>query len=258
MKSACVSDQGHLRVGIEFIVSRDTERCVRRLTNCYFLTITTAFFDIRVPLSEAVYVREAIHKGETMKKLFHEQFVNLRGEIRRNRLWTGEVIEAACNQNALTLIAQFLLGHAEITIKKYFIDCDADPFTHRGYHVVERLSRKEGFVQFDASKDDELWPAMDRISPRADGHRLFKELQTKPVLTAHVLDYRLAHPDTIPKKWAGRHIFYWGTIYANDEYPDRLYVRYLCWDGTKNRWTDGMYCLDTFFGSFHYAALRAA
>jgi hypothetical protein len=65
------------------------------------------------------------------------------------------------------------------------------------------------------------------------GNELRRELASKKVLNANVLEYLLAHQELIPDSWkydaAGkyRHIFFWGTIYRS--FSGNLLVRYLGW-----------------------------
>lgn len=185
--------------------------------------------------------------------LHAETVIKFRAALARHG-WTDEMIAAACEGDTLAQYGQVVLGHAFITILKYFIDCDGDPSVPEGYKIAK--NQTSGRLQFDASKDDPLWPPIDLKSPKMDGHRILNELRGKPVHNGTVCDYRLAHPHTIPRKWIGKYIFYWGTIYTKIGYPNEEYVRFIYWNGTKCRWVDGLYCLNSLFGSFHYAALH--
>ena len=72
------------------------------------------------------------------------------------------------------------------------------------------------------------------------GHDLRKELEGKPVLTAHVLDYLLANTHLIPCSWKKNMVgetlyhFFWGTIYRDKS--GAPCVRYLFWGGGGWRW----------------------
>jgi hypothetical protein len=53
-------------------------------------------------------------------------------------------------------------------------------------------------------------------------------------LSANVLDYLLAHPESIPEDWKGKWVYFWGTIYRNAD--GSLYVRFLFWHGGRWVW----------------------
>ena len=117
----------------------------------------------------------------------------------------------------------------------YLIDCDADPFIPSDWSVDEH--QKGGQIQFDSSKI-ELWLAKDQQKSKSmEGNKLRKELQSRKVLNANVLDYLLAHPELIPEEWKGKCLFFWGTIYRRSN--GHLYVRFLYWFGDRWRWVGG-------------------
>lgn len=55
------------------------------------------------------------------------------------------------------------------------------------------------------------------------------------VLPANVLDHLLRYPEFIPSDWEGMHVYFWGTLYRNEE--RHLCVRYMCKDDEE--WEDG-------------------
>lgn len=75
------------------------------------------------------------------------------------------------------------------------------------------------------------------------GYELRTELDDKPVLSASILDFLMAHPEFIPEDWKQDEngniifIYFWATIYR---YFGRFCVRSLCWHdgawGVYFRW----------------------
>ena len=78
---------------------------------------------------------------------------------------------------------------------------------------------------------------VEAIYTDLEGNKLRKELQSRKVLNANVLDYLLAHPELIPEEWKGKCLFFWGTIYRRSN--GHLYVRFLYWFGDRWRWVGG-------------------
>lgn len=124
------------------------------------------------------------------------------------------------------------LGHAEIVIPEYAIDCDADPFVPDGWTVEEHC--KGGVFKWNAEGVTLYLDKGQKNGKWLEGNKLRKELADKPVLNANVLDYLLAHPHLIPEEWKGKAVFFWGTIYR-DRVGD-LCVRFLFWRGGRWCW----------------------
>ena len=156
------------------------------------------------------------------------------------------------NPTLFDAIHDVVLGHAEIKPIEHLIDCDADPFIPSDWSVDEH--QKGGQIQFDSSKI-ELWLAKDQQKSKSmEGNKLRKELQSRKVLNANVLDYLLAHPELIPESWKDKYVYFWGTIYCSS--GGGLYVRCLCWgDG---RWDWDYRWLDRAWGGGIPAALLAS
>lgn len=55
------------------------------------------------------------------------------------------------------------------------------------------------------------------------------------LLTAHLLDYLLAHPEQIPESWKEKIVMFPGTIFTS-KYAEGLWVRFLWWNGSN--WKD--------------------
>lgn len=147
--------------------------------------------------------------------------------------------------------------------KRYTIDCDAKPFEPIGLTVApdsEQLpNRVRGQFVFDGrvglyiskhQKDGEY----------IEGNKLRKELKSEPVLSAHVLDFYLVHPETIPESLKNdengntRYTFFWGTIYRDAD--GGLYVRYLYFYG--GAWRSGCSRLGNDWRGYCPAAVRAS
>jgi len=59
-----------------------------------------------------------------------------------------------------------------------------------------------------------------------NGHILAARMKGKG-LNSNVMDYLYEHQELIPKEWIGKYVYFWGTIFADDD--DDLFVRYFCW-----------------------------
>lgn len=118
---------------------------------------------------------------------------------------------------------------------------------HEGSGIV-RLERRGDDLYLDGKKI-ELHLSPKQKKGAIGGHALRNYLEGKPVLSASVLDYLLAHSELIPDSWkaneAGNilYTFFWATIYSIA--GGDLYVRCLCWvdrqwvshcNGLNNGW----------------------
>jgi hypothetical protein len=93
----------------------------------------------------------------------------------------------------------------------------------------------------------------EQIDDYIKGEVLVERMKGKG-LSANVLDYLLAHPESIPEDWKGKWVYFWGTIYRNaDGY---LYVRFLCWRGVGWGWD--YFWLGSAFGGRSPAAVSAS
>ncbi len=106
-----------------------------------------------------------------------------------------------------------------------FINCNANPYTPNGWRVIEHV--KSGMFQWNRDNVSLYLSDQQKNGKSIEGNQLRKELKDKPVFNANVLDYLLANQHLIPKKWQGRAVFFWGTIYCNS--MGDLYVRCLVW-----------------------------
>lgn len=114
----------------------------------------------------------------------------------------------------------------------FSIDCDADPFFPEGWTVEEH--RRSGRMVWDPKRVSLYLSDRQRGSMMIKGNELRKELASKTVLNANVLDYLLKHPDRIPEEWKDKYVFFWGTIYRDRD--GCLFVRDLFWFGDGWYW----------------------
>jgi hypothetical protein len=131
------------------------------------------------------------------------------------------------------------------------IDCSAPAWCPDGWTIAPESEQIASRVMGELALTPELL-ALHLDPGQQDGKSLKgtalrTALAGKPVLTAHVLDYYLAHPELIPESWKydengnTRYIYFWGTIYRNS--GGSLCVRCLCWHdgrwGWGGLWLDG-------------------
>jgi hypothetical protein len=128
---------------------------------------------------------------------------------------------------------QVVNGLAEIKMLDHMIDCDAPPFIHNGWFIEEHGKNGQlGMWKWNPKVG--LYISEKQRKGIITGNDLRKELVDRPILNVNVLDYLLAHPKLIPESWKGIKVFFWGTIYRNDN--GDLYVRYLYWGGFRWDW----------------------
>lgn len=145
-----------------------------------------------------------------------------------------------------------LLGRAEIKAIEHLIDCDTNPFVPNNWKVEEH--QRSGFFKWDPKQVNLYLSRSQHNGKIIEGNKLRKELASKPVFNANLLDYLLANPHLIPEEWKGKYVFFWGTIYRD---PDgNLHVRYLNWN--NGRWNWSYNWLDGDWSSNNPAALRAS
>ncbi len=142
------------------------------------------------------------------------------------------------------------------------IDCNVAPFIPNGWSIRPKdqiTSAVCGDLIFDPAKVTPYFSEGQKNDKTTVGHNLRKELEGKPVLTAHVLDYLLANTHLIPESWKknenGKTLchFFWGTLYRDP--GSSLCVRYLCWGG--GGWDWGCYWPDREFGGQSAAVLAS-
>lgn len=141
---------------------------------------------------------------------------------------------------------------------EHIINLDADAFAPNRWHVVRHI--RGGSFKWDPTKMKLYLSKFQRDSKSIPGSQLFKELASRPIFNANLLDYLLAHPYLIPEEWKTdergrtRYIFFWGTIYRN--VGGDLCVRCLYWTGEKWWWSDHWVKFE--WTAQYPAALRAA
>lgn len=170
--------------------------------------------------------------------------------------------------NFLIDVLEVIRGTSKILENKYYVDCDCAPSVPKGWSVEEH--KKSFFMKFDPAKisfflskeqkagiyghDLNLPLCLSEEYKKErgiSGHDLRRELSDKLVMNANLLDYLLKYEDFIPAEWSEKSIFFWGTIYRNED--GCLCVRYL--RETGSGWHSSFCLLDEYFASDDYAAI---
>ncbi len=133
--------------------------------------------------------------------------------------------------------------------RKNVVNCDANPVVPDGWTVEEHV--KGGKFEFDPAKIALYFAKEQHNGGVISSSKLRKKLRGRLVLNANLLDFLLAHPNLIPKKWEGKAIFFWGTIYRDSD--GGLYVRYLFLG--NGRWYCRHYWLGLKFNDHSPAAI---
>ena len=149
-------------------------------------------------------------------------------------------------------ILPVLRGFAEVTSIKPIIDLDVDPMIPTDWTVKEHI--KGGQFEFDPKRVALYLDKAQQGGGTIVGKKLRQKLKSKGVYNANLLDFLLAHPELIPKKWKGKFIFFWGTIYRDSS--GYLCVRCLRWDG--DRWGWDYYWLVNDFSGVSPAVVSAS
>lgn len=135
------------------------------------------------------------------------------------------------------------------------MDSAADATTNcqKNWRVVEHRPRIKLWFGFDPSNVVLVWVS-DQIELRSIGGRDLREiLADQPVLNANDMNWILEpeNQHLIPEDWRGNNVFFWGTVYADED--NNQYVGYIFWcDGSWNR---GYRRLADGWRSYHPAAL---
>ncbi|MDO8556974.1 MAG: hypothetical protein Q7R98_00735 [Candidatus Jorgensenbacteria bacterium] len=146
---------------------------------------------------------------------------------------------------------QVQLGHSDIKLLQYIVDCDAPPFVPTGCKVKKH--KKNGLFMLEPAKIEtqvKLWTP-DTVG--IDGYKLYKELKNEPVLNVNILDHFLKYKHLIPESWKPKNIFFWGTIY--DYQSGHPCVRYLFWNTISAEWGSTHRCFYVNWDAFSPAAL---
>lgn len=136
---------------------------------------------------------------------------------------------------------------AEASVKSLMINCDVKPFIPDGLKIHEH---KAGFhLLWDKEKFADpkyLYLSPHQLGGSSVGKNLHKELASKQVMNACVLDWLLANQDHIPESFERKLIFFWGTIYSGSGsglcvrclYREGdTWISYYCW--LKGLWSEG-------------------
>lgn len=114
-----------------------------------------------------------------------------------------------------------------MAIGEYVIDCDALPLVPK-YFKIE-IHQKGGQFKWD-------WRRVELYSSKSIFTRdLVAELAGKTVLNASVLDYLLAYPHLIPRRWRR-------TVQQFEKQEDPMYLK-IVFLGTTYRFSSGDLCV---------------
>jgi len=112
-------------------------------------------------------------------------------------------------------------------VVNHIIDLDKNPFVPEDWKVEEHI--KGGELEWDPAKVALYLSEEQQGDKMIQGHQLREELKGKPVYNANLLDYLLKNPQLIPGEWECEAVFFWGTIYRDQD--NSLCVRCLNWSG---------------------------
>lgn len=154
--------------------------------------------------------------------------------FRREGSWTNEEIKMLTERKGfLGQVREALLGRAEIKQMEHIVDLDSAPYIPDGWSVEEH--QKGGVMKWDVTKVMLYLDDDQKNYGVIEGDKLRKKLTKILSYNANMLDFLLkaGNEHLIPKKWRGKLVFFWGTIYRDG--LGTPCVRYLYWN-------DGMWC----------------
>lgn len=162
----------------------------------------------------------------------------------------GEIEAIVDKLGGIKGVQNFLGGNVNIIVEDYFIDCDVVPSIGSDWEIEEHI--KSGKIVWGPDKF-KIYLCDEQKENSIEGNELRKKLKDQPVLNACVFEYLLNNPEVIPKKWKGKYVFFWGTIYRNLQ--GLLCVFYLFWDNNSNSWKFGHSFLSGKWGNESPAAV---
>jgi hypothetical protein len=116
----------------------------------------------------------------------------------------------------------------------FTVDTDIDPFCPRGWRIES--TRRCGRVEIDISRIERRLSKVQRDGGRLTCDQFLAEFGWVG-LTAHALDWLLAHKELIPESWKGRLLFFPGTVYQF--HVGNRCIRYLVFEGGDRGWSEG-------------------
>ena len=126
------------------------------------------------------------------------------------------------------------------------VDCDIYPvipfylrlvgkeIEHRKMGSKVTLEKRDGNLHVDGVEVHRYFSPNQKDGKHIKGHELRKELRSKQVLNACVIDALFANQQMIPEDWKTGLTYFWGTIFYNPE--NHLCVEYLYWRFGRWRW----------------------
>lgn len=207
------------------------------------------------PLAKAGHVQSRTSpksKEWTMSTLFSIGQMNQLGDAFEAHGLTPEDVTKLRSHPDFAMLRLFARGQAKLVLPQHLIDCDAAPFQPNGWSVEKHA--KAGQFEWNPTRVKLYLAKSQKPGKLVEGNKLRKELEGQMVLNACVLDYLLKNPELIPDEWKGKAVFFWGTIYRDSD--GYLFVRYLCWYGSRWRWFDDW--LDSYFDGNDPAAVSAS
>ncbi len=136
---------------------------------------------------------------------------------------------------------------SEIVPKEYVIDCDAEPRVPNNLTLVEH--RSLGQLVWNPTQVKLMQSAKQQADQFVTGFKLAELMSRRLALNANVLDFLLDHPYLIPRVWQGKRIYFWGTVY-NEQ--NGQCVRCLVY--INDEWTDDYFWIHSHFNSQAFAA----
>ncbi len=129
------------------------------------------------------------------------------------------------------------------------IDLDTSPLCPERWTIVEHI--QQGRMEWNERLIQLFLSEQQKSGKIIQGCELKKELVSKPVLNACVLDFLFLHAELIPENWGNNKVFFWGTIYRNS--ANVLCVRYIVRLGRDCYWS--YKCLERHWKENNPAAL---
>lgn len=160
---------------------------------------------------------EVTAMAEEVSALDSRLLQELEDQIRTGRLSEQQIRDFLDHKNPFPVAAPFFFEGIDDSRKNLHVP--------KGWSVEDH--RRVNLAKGDLVEVGLYLDPRQLGKPLVKGHLLRKVFQgSRKAMNAVFLEHYLARPETIPAEWVGKQIYFWNTIYRNEE--GVLLVRYLC------------------------------
>lgn len=128
-----------------------------------------------------------------------------------------------------------LIGNRFIMTQEHFINCDDIPRIPKGWELIRH--DQCGKIKWETENVSfYVVPDLQENGKKIRGYGVRRMIEEMPVLNINAMRYLLRRQCLIPKKWRGKAIFFWGTIFRDHNH--NLIVYYMFWEDKYKQWQE--------------------